>query len=164
MSSLNSRQHPTPAEHRDAIRDALVEVAESSFFAYVDVVDPERFRELMSHTEKWIQATVLFDGAFGGAVMIVLSETLGRDLFNAFLGAEPGVVALDGPLFDLVGEFGNMVCGSWLTRACQRRRFDLRHPEVSRVLPEQVTPEEQDCLLLAINDQPCFVRLAFTGD
>jgi CheY-specific phosphatase CheX len=158
------RHTPSPAEHHDALREALVEVAESSFFAYVDVADPERFRELAVRTDKWIQATVLFDGAFGGAVMIVLSESLARELFNAFLGAEPGVVALDGPLFDLVGEFGNMVCGSWLTRTCQRRRFDLRHPEVSRVLREQVTPEEQDCLLLAINDQPCYVRLAFSGD
>lgn len=164
MSSLNLRRTPSPAEHHDAIRDALVEVAESSFFAYVDVADPERFRELTGRTDKWIQATVLFDGAFGGAVMIVMADGLARDLFNAFLGAEPGVVALDGPLFDLVGEFANMVCGSWLTRTCQRRRFDLHHPEVSRVLAEQVTPDEQDCLLLAINDQPCFVRLAFTGD
>jgi len=164
MSSLNSRRTPSPAEHHDSIRDALVEVAESSFFAYVDVCDPERFRELAARTDKWIQATVLFDGTFDGAVMIVLSDGLARELFNAFIGAEPGLVALDGPLFDLVGEFSNMVCGSWLTRTCQRRRFDLRHPEVSRIRPEQVTPDVADCLLLAINDQPCYLRLAFTGD
>ena len=58
------------AEHHDAIRDALVEVAESSFFAYVDVADTERFREISGRADGWIQATVLFDGAFGGAVMI----------------------------------------------------------------------------------------------
>lgn len=163
MSSLNLRRTPSLAEHHDAIRAALVEVAESSFFAYVDPCDAERFSELVGRTDRWIQATVLFDGAFGGAVMIVLPDPLAREMFNAFLGAEPGVVALDGPLFDLVGEFANMVCGAWLTRACQRRRFDLHHPEVSRIRAEQVTPEAQDCLLLAINDQPCYLRLAFAG-
>jgi len=153
-----------PADHHDSIRDAVVEVAESSFFAYVDLSDPERFRELSSRTDRWVQSTVLFDGAFGGAMMIAMAEPLARDLFNAFLGAEPGLLALDGPLFDLVGEFTNMVCGSWLTRTCQRRRFDLRHPEVSWLRPDQVTPDVQDCLLLAINDQPCYLRLAFTGE
>ena len=40
----------------------------------------ERFRELAGASDRWIQATVLFEGAFGGAVMIVLTDALARDL------------------------------------------------------------------------------------
>ena len=164
MSSQSLPHTPTPGEHRDALREAVVEVAENSFFAYVEPSDPERFADQRTAVPAWIQSSVLFDGPFGGAVQVVVPEALARDLFAAFLGADPDVVALDAPLFDLMGELGNMVCGAWLTRTCHRSRFDLQPPAVSRLRSEEARPDLADCLFLAINDQPAYVRLGFAGE
>jgi hypothetical protein len=164
MSLPTSRHTPTFAEHRDSLREAVVDVAESSFFAFVDPCDRERFAELSHDVRSWIQASVLFEGAFGGAVLVVVTEPLANELFSAFLGADPEVVAAEGALFDLLGEFANMISGHWLTQACQRGPFDLHHPEVARLPADQVRPDANDCVLVAINDQPCLVRLAYSED
>lgn len=161
MSSPSSRRVPTAAEHRAVLHEALVEVAERSFFAWVEPVEPAAFEQLKPAAGEWLQASVLFDGAFGGAVQCVLPEGLARDLFNAFLGSGPDAVPGAQPLADLVGEFTNMVCGAWLTRTCQRRRFDLRQPEVSALRADQIVPETHDCLTVTINGRPAYVRLAF---
>jgi hypothetical protein len=162
MCSVNSPQTSTLAEHHDVLRQALADVGEHSFCAYVESCDPARFAEEASLVPSWVRSSVLFDGAFGGAVLLAVPDALGRDLFGAFLGAEPGLVPLDGALFDLVGELTNMVCGAWLTRACQGR-FELRHPEVSRMRPDESHPDGRDCLLFLINDQPCYLRLALAN-
>ena len=60
-------------------------------------------------------------------------------------------------MFDSTGEFANMVCGTWLTRACARRRFDLQPPVVS-VVPGASASTGEDEELLLINDWP--VKLA----
>ena len=92
---------------------------------------------------------------------VTVPEPLAHELFTSFLGEAPETMPQDGPLFDLVGEFGNMVCGSWLTRACQRRRFDLQHPVVTRLEAGAATPEGPTDLLVALNGQPAILRLSF---
>src|SRR5688572_27612230 len=119
MSSASLRRIPNAVEHHDSVLAALVEVAESSFFAFVDPVETEMAGELLAMAPGWIQATVAFEGAFGGAMQIALAEPLAIELFVSFLGLEPGDVPDDEKLFDLVGELCNMVCGLWLTRSCQ---------------------------------------------
>jgi CheY-specific phosphatase CheX len=162
MSSASLRRTPDALEHHDSVREALVEVAENSFFAFVDPVEAEVAAELLAIAPRWIQATVAFEGAFGGSMEIALAEPLAIELFVSFLGLEPGEVPDDTRLFDLVGEFCNMVCGSWLTRSCQRRSFDLRHPEVVR-LPVAEGPEAaSDRLVLTLNGQPACLRLIFS--
>lgn len=163
MSSANLRRTPDATEHHDSVRDALVEVAENSFFAYVDPLDMAGFEELAGTAETWLRADVHFTGAFGGHMALLLPETLARELHASFLGAPPDEVAEDGPLFDLVGELANMVCGSWLTRTCQRRRFDLEHPAVARVQSPGAGPDPTADLLVALNSQPAWLTLTFTG-
>ncbi len=161
MSSANLRHTPEAAAHHDAVRAALVEVAENSFFAFVDPVEPDAAGEFSAEVASWLVATVVFTGAFGGRMQIALAEPLARELFDAFLGRDRAEAVEDAPLFDLVGEFGNMVCGSWLTRSCQRRRFDLAHPVVVRAAAADVTPTWSDVLPLALNGLPAWLRVEF---
>jgi len=162
MSSVSLRRMPDALEHHDSVRDALVEVAENSFFAFVDPVEAEVAGELLAIAPCWLQATVAFEGAFGGTMQIALAEPLAIELFVSFLGLEPGDVPDDTKLFDLVGEFCNMVCGSWLTRSCQRRSFDLHHPEVVRLPVADAPQAAADRLVLTLNGQPVSVRLIFS--
>jgi hypothetical protein len=156
------RRTPEIAEHLGPVRDALVEVAENSFFAFADPIDETQWQELAASAPSWLQIVVNFDGAFGGRLTAVVPETLAHELFASFLGEPPETMPQDGPLFDLVGEFGNMVCGLWLTRACQRRRFDLRHPEVTR-LDTAGTVDPATDVAVCLNGQPAVLRLAFEG-
>jgi len=160
MSSVNLRRTPELVEHHQSVQEALVEVAENSFFAFVDPLEGEALAEGVAAVSSWLEASVTFTGAFGGTMRIVVAEPLALELFASFLGLEPGESADDARLFDLVGEFGNMVCGSWLTRSCQRRRFDLEHPSVVRQASAE-PPAGGDGLSLALNGQPVFVRLTF---
>jgi CheY-specific phosphatase CheX len=162
MSSANLRRTPDVVEHHQSVQEALVEVAENSFFAFVDPLEGEALAEAMAAASSWLEASVTFTGAFGGTMHILVAEPLALELFASFLGLEPGETADDARLFDLVGEFGNMVCGSWLTRSCQRRRFDLQHPVVVRQAAA-VPPGAGEGLTLALNGQPVFVRLSFAG-
>jgi CheY-specific phosphatase CheX len=162
MSSASLRRIPDALEHHDSVREALVEVAESSFFAFVDPVEADVAGELLAMVPVWIQATVAFEGAFGGAMQIALAEPLAIELFGSFLGLEPGDGPDDAKLFDLVGELCNMVCGSWLTRTCQSRRFDLHHPEVMRLTAAEAPQAGADRLVLTLNGQPVCLRLTFS--
>ena len=159
MSRPSPRPAQTLADHYEALRGALIEVAECSFSSVVAPSDEERFRDAARRVELWIGASILFEAALAGAVLVVMPETLARDLFQASLGVERGVIPMDARLFDLVGEVTNMVCGAWLARTVNQH-YELRPPEISRLQREQVTAEA-DCLLVMINKQPCMVRLAF---
>jgi CheY-specific phosphatase CheX len=163
MSSVNSRHTPEVGDHLEALRDAVVEVAESSFFAFVDPCDAAHFAEIAEAVPSWLEAAVTFSGAFGGRLVCGLAEPLADELFASFLGLAPQGQPADVMLFDLVGELGNMICGSWLTRACQRRRFDLEHPEVVRTLPP-LAPLDDVALRVAVNGQPLWIRLTFSEE
>ena len=162
MSSVNLRRSPDALEHREPVRAALVDVAENSFFAMVDALEPAQFAELAAGVPSWLRAVVRFHGAFGGRMAVTVSEPLAHELFTSFLGEPPETTPGDGPLFDLVGEFGNMACGSWLTRTCQRRNFDLQHPEVTRLEAGAASAEPAD-LIVTLNGRPAIVRLTFEG-
>lgn len=157
-SSVNLRRTPDATEHLGSVCDALVDVAENSFFAFVEPVDAGRFSELATAVPAWIEALLVFEGAFGGALRVAVPEPLALELFASFLGLEPGEVPDDVRLFDMVGELGNMVCGAWLTRNCHRRRFDLQHPDVKRVVER---PDAEHALRVAINGQPAWLHLRF---
>jgi hypothetical protein len=158
MSSVDSPRTSPLAERRDALCQAFADVGERSFFAYFECCDDSRFAESVAVNTPWIRSSVSFEGAFDGAVCLTVPDALARELFGAFLGAEPGLEVPDSALFDLVGELTNMVCGTWLTRACPGR-FELRHPKVLRLSPNILHPDAPDCLLFLINDQPAYLRL-----
>ena len=181
MSSLKSRQIPTFAEHAEALRGALVEVAENSFFAFAVPVEPEQFADLVRNPvsldpdrpparEPWLVTTVHFNGAFAGWVEVATPESLAQQLLGAFCGMSPDEVVEAGQLADAIGEFGNQVCGTWLTRACQRRRFDLRPPAVETrpadwlpLDPVRASAHDGD-VFLSLNDSPLRLRVHFDAD
>ena len=170
MTSLlkfRRRLHPPDLASVEAV---FSEVAELSFFAYTVSCDSERFAELVSDvpgdTALWLRATVTFDGAFSGSTVIHLPATLGEDLASAFVGMTPGSEVTESECFDALGEFANMVCGSWLTRECGRRKFDLQPPSVARVvdLPSRPASGDAASLLLTVNDMPVTIDLLPTGE
>jgi Chemotaxis phosphatase CheX len=181
MSFLKSRRAPTFAEHADALRSALIEVAENSFFAFAVPTDPEQFADLVRNPvsldpeqppapARWLSSTVRFKGAFAGSVEVVTSEPLARQLLSAFCGFGPEEELLPAQVTDSAGEFGNQVCGTWLTRACQRRRYDLEPPRVEWRPADWVpldaapdTPHDGD-VLVCLNDSPVRLRVHFDAD
>ena len=58
-----------------------------------------------------------FRGASTGLVEVVLPERLGTWLVVSLLGLPPESTIKDHQLLDGVGEFANMVCGTWLSKA-----------------------------------------------
>ena len=51
-------------------------------------------------------------------------------LLSAFAGMADEEGTPDAQVRDMMGEFANMVCGSWLTQSCRGGRFDLTPPSV----------------------------------
>lgn len=116
-----------PADH--LIVDAVGTVAERSFFAFVDVCDdPAAYDD----GREWLVATVRFeDGPVAGRLECTLRSDLAQVLFDAFSGRHPASPLPPAhELDDLVGEFSNMICGTWLTRCASDRAFRLSRPEV----------------------------------
>ena len=111
-----------------------------------------------------------FKGAFAGSVEVVTSEALARQLLSSFCGFGPDDDIQAVQVIDSAGEFGNQVCGTWLTRACQRRRFDLRPPVVEARpadwLPLDAAPASahDGDLFLSLNYSPVRLRVHFDGE
>lgn len=169
MCSLQSRRKvPTPPEHAETLRQAFVDVAQESFFSFAEPCEPARYAEAVetipapdtAAAPRWIAGHVAFDGAFAGAVTIALPYQLATDMMMALAGLMPGDDTSEQDVIDATGEFVNMVCGTWLTRACVHRRFDLHPPRVSDTAPATAPPDEGDQLLL-INDQPVRMSVEF---
>jgi hypothetical protein len=125
---------PQDFEHAvgGAIAFAVSTVAERSFFACVDRGDEPDLDDISAD---WFVATIRFDdGPVCGSLTCSLPLDLGLWLFDAFTGRDPAT-PLPQPhqLDDLVGEFANMVCGTWLTRCEAHRVFRLSPPAISRV-------------------------------
>ncbi|MCX6537698.1 MAG: hypothetical protein NT151_01995 [Acidobacteria bacterium] len=163
------RRTPTFAEQRTALQEALVNVAQESFFAFAEACETDRFSEALvavgaqsaGSANDWLRSRVEFEGAFAGVIELTLPYALAADLLMSFTGLMPDEVVPESHVFDSTGEFANMVCGTWLTHACARRRFDLRSPVVTPAGPpvERVT-DGQEALML-VNDQPVSMRLEF---
>src|SRR3989304_5552204 len=112
MSSPNLSELVAP-DGIDVLRSAVTDVAERSFFMAADPCGDDRLRDLVAAHDPWLVATVRFDEpSCRGVASYLLPHDLGRALFDAFNGRAP----LDPPptfdeLFDVVGEFANMICG-----------------------------------------------------
>ena len=164
MCSLKLHEAVFGPDGEDAIRSAIADVAERSFFATADPCDEARLAELASPHDRWLVATVRFDeGPCAGEVSCRLPGSLADRLFDAFSGREPEEPAPDpDQLFDLVGEFANMICGAWLTRAASHQSFSLSKPVVTSC-PGGCTRAEaaRPGLAMAIDDLPFVIDVRF---
>src|SRR5262249_23481485 len=131
---------------------AEIEVAERCFFTAADPADGGDLA-----CADWLIATVRFqEAACAGDVACLMPEPLARSLFDAFNRRHP----LHAPppidqLFDLVGEFSNMICGAWLSKVANDQSFVLSRPLVRPVL-DRGTLEIPDGarLTMRVNDLP----------
>jgi len=148
---------------REEIFSAVADVAERSFFAMVDPCDDDRFAELSEPHTEWLIATVRFEeGTCAGAVSCQLPSTLADRLFDAFSGRDADEPAPHPEeVRDLIGEFANMVCGAWLTRAANDRTFSLGKPIVGTKPIVTGGSETRTGLMVVIDDLPCQVDVRF---
>jgi hypothetical protein len=154
---MSSQTLQKPHEFEPApglIPDAVGTVAERSFFAFVNAGEDPGYYD---SAPEWLVATVRFDdGPVSGSLTCSLPSDLALLLFDAFSGRDPrSALPPHHLLDDLVGEFSNMVCGTWLTRCAGHRAFRLSPPEVDRV-PEP-RKDEGRRLWLSVNDRPLAV-------
>jgi Chemotaxis phosphatase CheX len=151
MSCPSSTPTLQPAHDPAALADALINVAERSFFAYAELA-PADWPIVASGG--WYQASVSFRGRFSGSMSLTLPVDLARDLWAAFLGLESDLAADHVAIRDLVGEIANMTCGSWLTGRRETSCFDLAQPDVRAV---DVAPAAD--IVVVVNDQPVAIVL-----
>ena len=172
----------TSTEADDTLYLALLQVCDRSFFTLVESCDGTRFAALVKNAASdaafedtsdaagarpqldWLKASVAFDATFSsGEFEIYLPTKLARWLVASMLGtpgtADSGDIQLpDEQMFDGMGEFGNIVCGSWLTELGRNQAFNLASPHVARVpagwnpLAEVTNRERRQ--LVCINDLP----------
>lgn len=130
MSSHTPLKPHAPDGAGVPIRAAVAAVAEQSFFALVDGCDDPDGQSEPSGA--WLASTVRFrDGVIVGSVSCWLSPELAQVLFDSFSGRDPKEPAPPAhQVYDLVGEFSNMVCGDWLARIAAHRAFHLSPPTV----------------------------------
>src|SRR5579871_896250 len=139
----------------DALRGAVVDVTERSFFAAADPL--AELPDPSGDTSVWFTATVGFkEAGCAGVVACLLPQRLARELFDAFHGREPSDPPPGGDdLFDLVGEFANMVCGAWLTRTADGLAFALSRPVVEAAARQTAFSERDGAqILMQVNDLP----------
>jgi hypothetical protein len=145
----------------DVMADAVTAVAAKSFFAVAERCDEQRFAALAGGAAGWWVVSVRFTEAAGsGEVSCTFADNLAHALFDAFTGRDPQ----DPPpnpeaLVDLIGEFSNMIGGTWLTRLANHQTFTLSPPVVRR--RPYVTPQnDADArVLLTVNDLPLAVEV-----
>ena len=176
---------PAPADASALLRQALLDVCEQSFFAYVEACSPARFAELAAgigpapsaaggraaaraKPSEWLKASVAFMGPFGGAIEVILPERLARALVASLLGEPPVAPMPEHQIFDGIGEFANLVCGARLTGFSDRQAFSLRPPAVTRMAPGW-TPLSEAAAddkghRVCVNDAPVRVRLRHLSD
>lgn len=130
MSSPTLPKPPASDGASVPIRAAVAAVAEQSFFAMVDGCDDPAGHAAVN--SPWLASTVRFrDGVIVGSVSCWLSPELAQVLFDSFSGRDPQEPAPPAhEIYDLVGEFSNMICGDWLARIAAHRSFHLSPPTV----------------------------------
>jgi len=170
MSSVKSPA--LTSSDQEALQSAVIEVCENAYFVFVEECDAPQFAALVEQVRaekgrgpsgRWLNASVAFHGASTGQVEVVLPERLGTWLVVSLLGL-PADAALKGhQLLDGVGEFANMVCGAWLSKANETASFTLDMPKVTR-LPVGWAPgstpqgDEQAYRTVVVNEMPLEVR------
>lgn len=127
--------HTLPTSHAPdgvgvPIRAAVAAVAEQCFYALVDTCG-EPVAEADASVS-WLASTVRFrDGVIVGSVTCWVSPELAHALFDSFCGRDPKEPSPPAhEIYDLIGEFSNMVCGDWLVRIAAHRAFHLSPPTV----------------------------------
>lgn len=133
------------------LTDAVIAVAERSFFAWAE---PAGDAGSVAADGVWHHASVAFDGDFRGRTTFSVPPSLADELFRCFLGLGPDDPVDQAALRDLLGEFANMSCGSWLTGVQGRRCFTLASPEVES---NGQTPVEEPTAVVLVNDQPVLI-------
>ncbi len=141
--------------------EVVTAVAERSFFSVAERCDAQRFATLSEGTAAWMVGRVAFtEPDCDGAVSCTISQDLAHALFDAFTGRAPLDPAPDpDEVLDLVGEFSNMVCGTWLTRLATRQSFSLSRPVVRPAPDPTQLAAPAARLLLTINDLPLAVEV-----
>lgn len=134
-----------PDTERQQLTDAVVAVAERSLYAYAEAVPVDSVGRMIEGG--WYDAAVSFEGPFCGRVGVSVPVVLAHQFCAAFLGESD--VDDESAVRDMVGEFANMACGTWLTGLDRSGCFDLTHPEVTKV---DEAPEPH--IALMINDLP----------
>jgi CheY-specific phosphatase CheX len=147
---------PLLADYQSALLSAVTDVAENSLFTFADASSEAAFNATAaaSDDDGWLSARLSFAGPIGGEFTLILPGALARRLGASFSGAESSDEIGDRDLVDFTGELANMVCGSWLTRACQHAAFNLTPPRVVRGAPGRPASTS---VYLAMDDTP--VRL-----
>lgn len=154
MSSTKSVLKTLPSELRESLIQAMSSVCETSLFAYTEMAPPALV-EAIPGEPRWFQIEVAFIGPMQGTVAVHVPVPLATDLFSAFLGFDENDVFNNAELHDMIGELGNMVCGTWLTTLGGRECFDLAHPDVT--VEDAPVPDERT-IVMAVNDRPVLVR------
>src|SRR5581483_3660712 len=126
MSSLTCQAPPMLVD-RDAFVAAVVLVCEQSFFMFAGPATPEVAARVAEDTT-WFEVTVKFSGPYCGTLSVAIPEALATDLFAAFLGFDQSDVPALESVEDLMGEFANMACGTWLSELTTTECFGLEHP------------------------------------
>jgi chemotaxis phosphatase CheX-like protein len=156
MSSPISRPF---ADDQAVLLSAVTEVSENSLFAFADRSDARAFGAAVAADPDWLVARIRFSGPIGGRFALTIPRALALRLCAAFAGADTAEAIGDGDLLDFTGELANMICGTWLTRACQHEAFGLTPPSVLPAGPAAVAggdplrPDSWTCYL-AIDDTP----------
>lgn len=170
MCSQPSRRNmPSPREHAAALASAVVNVAQESYFSFAEPCDAGQFDDALEafgaqagdRPGRWLCAHVEFDGAFAGSVAVTLPYPLATDLAAALAGVMPGDEVPEPDVLDSTGEFANMVCGTWLTSVCSRRRFDLHPPRVLDAIPPPSRRSGEDTQFVLVNDRPMSLTVSF---
>ena len=167
-SQPSRRQTPLFTDHAEALQRALVEVTQESFFSVAEPCEVERFDEATTvfaradgAPARWLRAEVSFAGAYCGRVAVTMPYSLASDLFASFVGLMPDEAIPEDHVIDATGEFANMVCGTWLTRDCGRRRFDLQPPAVSEIDAGAAAVDPAVDQFVLVNEQPVRLGLEF---
>lgn len=170
MSSVKSL--PLTSTDQEALQSAVIEVCEHAYFVFVEPCDAPQFAALVEEVRaekgrgpsgRWLNASVAFHGASTGQVEVVLPERLGTWLVVSLLGLPADATLKDHQLLDGVGEFANMVCGAWLSKANETASFTLEMPKVTR-MPAGWAPgstpqgDEQAYRTVVVNEMPLEVR------
>jgi len=148
-------------ETEDAIFAAVQAVAERSFFAMTERTSERAFDAWPPAASEWLVGSVRFeDGSWIGTMSCTLPEDLASALFNGFTGRDPAAPTPEPSLlYDLVGEFSNMVCGAWLSRWAGGWAFTLGSPIVTtRPQPSRAGGLR---LFVTVGDRPLLVDLEF---
>jgi len=155
MSSHTQPKPLVPDAPQTPIRAAVAAVAEQSFFAMVDGCDGP---DAASPENAWLVAMIRFDdGHTSGSLACWVPPDLAQALFDSFSGRDPSAPLPPAhQVYDLIGEFSNMVCGDWLSRSIgHRSSFELSQPIVVQApRPAENTSRR---LWMKVNDRPLAV-------